>query len=1442
MKKIVFGLAVLVGVLVVLSMTLPTATPSLVLAASSGPNNGGAFANDNTVGTIDWSNPSSANISDDSYATASLGSSAVTHYLKATGFGFSIAAGATINGIQVDVERNGDSGNKILDNSVRLVKGGTISGDEKAKLGTWPNPPDQYITYGNSTDLWGLNWTYSDINNASFGFVISAKHDDTGGTKTASVDCIRITVYYTILAATASSNSPVCEGATIELYGGPNGMASYNWTGPGGWTNSTQNATRPNATLAMAGNYTLTVTDSSNSTATNSTSVTVNAKPTATASSNSPVCEGSTIVLTGGPGGMASYNWTGPGGWTSSAQNASRPNATTNMTGTYTLTVRNGSGCTATNSTSVTVNAKPTASASSNSPVSEGATIELYGGPSGMVSYNWTGPGGWTSGTQNAIRPNATTNMTGTYTLTVTNSYGCTASNTASVTVAGAQPHAWPTNWTLLATDNNENGCDTFRNVLALYYASDSQYLYFRMETVAAPGWPSAAQGGKSRYKWWFNTAGTPASIQGGSVYDAEFLLMLEDLNDNSNDPNGSRDQLGELTLLDDLNNAGFATRWDSANPPHYTTNNAQTTPTGNSSWWRRVLGTGTPGAGAPQGVTGPDVGYRIDDNTTGGHFVDMYVSWAALGNPSSLCMIWSTDNQDPNIDQAPNCDSPAQVSCISLCIPPQADFHASSNTTCVNETITFTDDSTLSPTSWNWTFGDGGTSTAQNATNSYASAGTYNVTLTVSNACGNDTETKTNYITVYAQPAATASSNSPVCEGATIQLYGGPNGMASYNWTGPGGWSSSAQNATIPNATTNMTGTYTLTVTNGSGCTATKTTSVTVNAKPAANFSANVTSGCAPLTVQFTDTSTGSPTTWSWNFGDGSNSTLQSPSHQYTSAGTYNVSLTVSNACGSNTTTQTNYITITTAPTANFSANVTSGCAPLTVQFTDTSTGSPTTWSWNFTGGNPSSANTTGPHTVTYNSVGTYNVTLTVGNACGSNSTTRTNYITVGGGAPVAAFNATPTSGCAPLTVNFTDQSTGNPSSWNWSFPGGNPSSANTTGPHTVTYNSPGTYNVTLTVSNTCGSNTTTQASYITVGGVAPVAAFNATPTSGCAPLTVNFTDQSTGNPSSWSWNFTGGNPSSANTTGPHTVTYNSPGTYNVTLTVSNACGNDTETKTNYITVDVPDIDVSPTSKDFGSVQVSTSSAPQTFNVTNIGTANLTVGTITITGPNSDQFSKQNDNISGQTITPGGWATLQVVFSPTSVGLKSATLNITSNDPDENPFTVDLSGTGTSAPSEPVAEATDSGGTPKNEFTTSEKIYAAGTGFQPGTNVTIYVVSATDCCCTHSHCTCLEYGATLSDLDVSGGAETATTNPNGSLSPTLVWGTTAGEYALVFDVEPYGVYDEGDLCCGFTIIAPVGGTAYPINKLIILAPWIALAAAAAIGIAILSRRRRARS
>jgi PKD repeat protein len=118
----------------------------------------------------------------------------------------------------------------------------------------------------------------------------------------------------------------------------------------------------------------------------------------------------------------------------------------------------------------------------------------------------------------------------------------------------------------------------------------------------------------------------------------------------------------------------------------------------------------------------------------------------------------------------------------------------------------------------------------------------------------------------------------------------------------------------------------------------------------PVASFTTNITSGTVPLTVVFNDTSTNSPTSWNWSFGDGSFSILQNVTHTYLTAGSYTVSLNTTNAGGSNTTTQTNYIVVRVpSPVAGFSVNVTSGTAPLAVQFNDASTGSPTGWAWFF-------------------------------------------------------------------------------------------------------------------------------------------------------------------------------------------------------------------------------------------------------------------------------------------------------------------------------------------------------------------------------------------------------------------------------------------------------------------------------------------------------------
>jgi len=163
------------------------------------------------------------------------------------------------------------------------------------------------------------------------------------------------------------------------------------------------------------------------------------------------------------------------------------------------------------------------------------------------------------------------------------------------------------------------------------------------------------------------------------------------------------------------------------------------------------------------------------------------------------------------------------------------------------------------------------------------------------------------------------------------------------------------------------------------------------------ANFFASPTTGQDPLTVQFTDTTSGipGPDTWLWNFGDGYTSTAQNPSHIYLIPGQYSVHLTAQNDYGYDEIAKPYYITVNTQkvkPTADFSASRTTGPAPLTVTFTDESTGAPTSWGWEF--GDGLGSNARNP-THTYIAPGTYTVILTAYNSVGSDVKTRTEYIT---------------------------------------------------------------------------------------------------------------------------------------------------------------------------------------------------------------------------------------------------------------------------------------------------------------------------------------------------------------------------------------------------------------------------------------------------------------
>ncbi len=167
----------------------------------------------------------------------------------------------------------------------------------------------------------------------------------------------------------------------------------------------------------------------------------------------------------------------------------------------------------------------------------------------------------------------------------------------------------------------------------------------------------------------------------------------------------------------------------------------------------------------------------------------------------------------------------------------------------------------------------------------------------------------------------------------------------------------------------------------------------------------------------------------------------------------------------------------------------------------------------------------------------------------------------------PVAQFSGDPTIVLTGGSVTFTDESEGEPDEWVWTFIGGTPGSFSGQTPPPIVYNTPGTYNVVLWISNEAGTSTEEKADYIHVGDP-PAADFSANPVSLYEGETVDFTDLSTGSPDTWSWEFEGGVPATSDVQNPSDILYDVPGLYSVTLTVTSLFGTDVITKEEYIDV----------------------------------------------------------------------------------------------------------------------------------------------------------------------------------------------------------------------------------------------------------------------------------
>ncbi|MDJ1502660.1 PKD domain-containing protein [Xanthocytophaga agilis] len=470
--------------------------------------------------------------------------------------------------------------------------------------------------------------------------------------------------------------------------------------------------------------------------------------------------------------------------------------------------------------------------------------------------------------------------------------------------------------------------------------------------------------------------------------------------------------------------------------------------------------------------------------------------------------------------------------------------------TSCSYQTLQFKDASTVIDdpiVKWEWKFSDNTTSTEQNPVHKFTSSGTQTVSLTITGQSG----CQTNVIkSILLQEGANiAFSFSQACLGNKTQFvdettFGSGTNLVSRSWDfGDNSTPSTEQN---PSHTYSQIGTYlvTLTIENSTGCSVALTKSVTIYSLPTPVFSTAL--ACAGEATQFTDESianNGSIQQWDWNFGDSqsaeNSSTSPNPIHAFTSAGTYQVKLKVTNSFGC-IDSLTKSITVIASPVANFTAQ--SNCNTREVIFTNTSQppsgGSIISWYWDF--GDNSTPSTEQNPSHTYSQIGTYTVQLTVTSASRCTNTL-TKTVAAGG---VGISISPDTTVCANTTVVFKSDiiSTNDPvTTWRWNFGTLGEfvvEQPSITIPKTLTSL---TVNLTVTTSSGCTSSLSKTIPVLPSSN--SIFTYNQSSTD---PLTISFINQST-NASQYVWDF-GDNIKSTEMSPIHT--YSQPGIYEVILT----------------------------------------------------------------------------------------------------------------------------------------------------------------------------------------------------------------------------------------------------------------------------------------------------
>lgn len=821
-----------------------------------------------------------------------------------------------------------------------------------------------------------------------------------------SPDLIRNVVILSLPVAQPSSNAPVCVGASLQLFAASLANGSYSWTGPLGFASTQQNPVITGATSLNAGVYTLIVTNLSTGCASLPVDITVTIKPLPPApsvSNNGPLCVGQPLFLTASDIPGAVYTWSGPASFSSSAQNPAISSATTANSGVYTVFATLNGCVGASASTTVLVNNNPNAPViSNNGPICEGQTLQLTSNFIAGVTYHWGGPNGFTSNVQSPSIPNATTNNSGNYTLFVSIN-GCTVPVVTMSALVKPRPETPQVSGTITV-------CQGETITLAATTVSGASYSWTGpngfTSTAISPQITNASLSASGTYN-------LTVSLNGCTSIPTSINVTVK--------PRPARPLVGNngpicegatLQLTAQNFPAGTQYVWSGETGFMAGVQNPQilfTTTSNSDTYYLYVIAEGCTSQVAVTYVTiKPKPDTPTASNNTPiceGQNLQLYASTAV----GAGAFQWSGPNgftsnfQNPVITNTTTanagiytvralrngCYSDSAFTEAIIKPKPPTPVVSSNSPVCKGQQINLyanTSGPALPGLTFLWTGPNSFNTSQQNPVIPNAqtfNSGLYTVRSYLNGCSSNPAQVSVNVINnTLITPAI--GSNAPICEGGNLQLTAGFASGAIYAWSGPNGFSSSAQNPQITNVTTANSGTYSLVTLQGPCISQPRTITVTIRPRPVPTTWGNNGPICVGQTLNLT-AELMAGVTYQWAGPNGFMVSMQNPSIYNVgtaASGLYTLTIT-RNGCVSLPVTMN--VMVVNPPNAPTAGNNGPLCAGQTLQLTASTVVGASGYVWSGPGGFISTAQNPVIPNVNSTNAGTYTVVAVVSAGCAS-------------------------------------------------------------------------------------------------------------------------------------------------------------------------------------------------------------------------------------------------------------------------------------------------------------------------------------------------------------------------------------------------------------------------------------------------------------------------